>query len=401
MNYIIPTLGRNTLGRAVKSIIDEDKSANIIVMGNGKSAGENRNIAISKLDPTHKWTLFIDDDDYYESGYLSQLNDEYDMVVFRAKIGPNWVQPPYGEVGLHMNRVGIHFAIKTEFLMKSDIQFDSGSSAEDWRFLEKILDLNPKYVVTDEVYYIAPIPQHQIKKNVVFIPAYNGIKKDYKVAIHSWEHYCKRHNLELYLLDGDFSESKDKLPIWERFFDETIFSKNFDRMLMVDLDTIIRWDAPNIFDEYRDITVGVVRDAGGASSGLYHLRQWTDFDKGIVSKPQDYFNMGMLLITKTNFTKLVNELKPYYEYYISVRDTKRIDAFDQTAVNIVVDKLFPEAVRLPYIWNNMVMCKYEDFSFVNDSYMWHFTGAKMGGWANRINLMKTLWGHIHPYYLQK
>jgi hypothetical protein len=398
MNYIIPTLSRDTLGRTVKSIFSEDKFANIILVGTGNSAGQNRNIGISRVNPDLKWTLFIDDDDYYEAGYLGELKDEYDLVVLRAKVGTNWVQPPFGESVLRESKVGIHFAIKTELLIKSDIQFDYGSSGEDWRFLQKVMELTSDYTITDKVYYIAPIPQHHIKKNIVVIPAYNGVKSQYIPALKSWEFYCKKYGLELYLLEGDPTSTENVDALWDRFFDETITSKNFDRMLMVDLDTIIRWDAPDIFAEYPDVNLGVVQDSGGVQTGVYHLRQWVDFDKNIVSDPEKYFNMGVLLISKANFIQFIEELKPYHRYYLSMKGNIRLDSSDQTAANIVIDRLFPNAKRLPFVWNNMVMNKYDDVRFLNDSYIWHFTGPRMGGWANRTNIMNQVWGFVESKY---
>jgi len=47
----------------------------------------------------------------------------------------------------------------------------------------------------------------------------------------------------------------------------------------------------------------------------------------------------------------------------------------------------------------MIMFKYGDASFINDSYIWHFTGPLMGGWGNKNNLMRQVWDQIKVYYI--
>lgn len=67
--------------------------------------------------------------------------------------------------------------------------------------------------------------------------------------------------------------------------------------------------------------------------------------------------------------------------------------------NIISYKLFPDDINhLDYMWNNMIMTKYEDFSFINDSYIWYFTGSKMGGHSNKKTIIKQIWEHIKTYY---
>jgi hypothetical protein len=46
----------------------------------------------------------------------------------------------------------------------------------------------------------------------------------------------------------------------------------------------------------------------------------------------------------------------------------------------------------------MVMSKYDDGEFINDSYVWHFTGSKMGGHTNKKNIIKQIWEHVKQYY---
>ena len=48
--------------------------------------------------------------------------------------------------------------------------------------------------------------------------------------------------------------------------------------------------------------------------------------------------------------------------------------------------------------DNMVMVKYDDGSFINDSYIWHFTGPRMGGHQNKKQVVSQIWEYIKNQY---
>lgn len=163
--YIIPTLNRDSLFNSITSILTEDPYAKV-VLKQGSTAGENRNagilpeiIANTVVEDYSDWIVFLDDDDFLRKGYLLQLEDDYDIVVL--KMLQNGIIIPRDN-NLRGGNVGINFAIKTSFLtgimtsggtINTSYLFDSLGHAEDWRFLEKILQHNPKIRITEDVYY--------------------------------------------------------------------------------------------------------------------------------------------------------------------------------------------------------------------------------------------------------
>lgn len=153
VNYIIPTLGRETITRTIESIINEDLNANILVRSVG-TASQNRNKALKEM-PNSDWVGFIDDDDFYSSGYLSELDNEFDIVVVRMNQYGGFI-PRYENESLVYGNVGINFFIKTDFYNKNFFLFDDLGHGEDWRFIEQHLKFNPKIKVTKDVYYNAP-----------------------------------------------------------------------------------------------------------------------------------------------------------------------------------------------------------------------------------------------------
>lgn len=240
-------------------------------------------------------------------------------------------------------------------------------------------------------------------KNLIFIPAYNGFDKEMESCIESWKWYANKHNIDLVIANEtkhyDFASHAN--GVWERWFDERLFNLEFDKLAFVDSDTMIRWDAPNFFDVFKNKTAVVVKDQGG-NVGPYHLNQWTQFNPNIKTPPQNYHNNGFLFLSRENFFKLKNNISSYYEYWSSFHRNglKGPDAMEQTPTNILFYELFPDEIYYTdFTWNNMVMKKYDDLSFINDSYIWHFTGNKLGGWENRKQLIDQIWNYIKPYYI--
>lgn len=163
-SYIIPSIGRKSIERTINSIKSEDDSAEIIICRGG-TAGENRNkgLEMAKGD----WIFFIDDDDYYLTGYLNEINEDHDIVVFRMNQHGKII-PSYENESLRFGNVGINFAIKKSFYDKLSVKFNHKSFGEDWMFLKQYLELKPKIKITDKVYYNAPIANHIIEKSKKF-----------------------------------------------------------------------------------------------------------------------------------------------------------------------------------------------------------------------------------------
>ena len=241
-------------------------------------------------------------------------------------------------------------------------------------------------------------------KNLIYIPATNGIQDELPYGIKTWEHYCIKHDIKLIISNDLPPKNKEiyKNVNFQQYFTPKLVEEEYNRLLIVDCDTMIRWDAPNIFKEYPNHTFSVVKDISGEGSGRYHLNQWLKFNPNIKTPPHNYFNTGFLLLSKENYLELRNAILPYYEEYVRVKrgNLYKIDTSDQTPTNIIAYDLFKNDIKfLSDIWNDMVMFKYDDASFINNSYVWHFTGPRMGGWGNKSNLMKQVWDHVKDQYV--
>lgn len=176
--FIVPTMGRDTLRRALDSIIaqtDPDWDAHIIgdglgenwtppwihqrmlwsntpsKLGAGNRGGMLRNHALSTA--VGQWFAFLDDDDRMDIHYLEWLRVESkdkDLVVFHMKYPDGTVLPPGDHLSL--GSVGISFAVRSEFQRQHNIWFVP-SEIEDWIFIETALKMGARVKVSPHIAY--------------------------------------------------------------------------------------------------------------------------------------------------------------------------------------------------------------------------------------------------------
>lgn len=176
--FIVPTIGRDTLARALESIAaqtDTDWNALVIGDGMGKDwrppwvhdcifynnvreklgavnhGGLLRDYGISCA--SGDWLCFLDDDDRLDPHYVEWLKEEspeLDILVFRMKYPDGLILPSNGP--LFSGGVGISFAIRAEFQKRHNLWFPA-SSEEDWIFLRTAMGGNARLKVSDRVAY--------------------------------------------------------------------------------------------------------------------------------------------------------------------------------------------------------------------------------------------------------
>lgn len=180
--FIVPSIGRDTLCRTLKSVVDQtDPDWNALVIGDGlggnwrcpwhhckiwtsvvypkvgfaNAGGFMRNHGMR--NSVAEWFCFVDDDDRLDAHYVEWLKEEgkeKDLVVFRMLYEDGHKLPPDGTVSLVGGQVGISFAVRAEFQRKHNIWFVP-STEEDWTFLKTAIDLGARGRLSDRVgYYV-------------------------------------------------------------------------------------------------------------------------------------------------------------------------------------------------------------------------------------------------------
>ena len=94
------------------------------------------------------------------------------------------------------------------------------------------------------------------KKNIVFMTCFEQAPDllDYKEwCIKSWQVWCKKHNVEIFILSDELRDKTIMKPTWQRWHVFEILEANdieYGQVALVDVDTMIHPNAPNFFDEW-------------------------------------------------------------------------------------------------------------------------------------------------------
>lgn len=179
VTFIIPTMGRSTLGRAVDSLksqvspnwnaivafdnrydvnyTPDDDRVKVMKADNGGHAGLIRNFALDYVDTD--WLAFLDDDDWVEDTYVrhlemfSQNNPKVNLIIFTYKDVKNGnIIPPKRTRDFEACKVGISFAVSTSFVRDNNIRF-TPYAVEDFRFLDECRKAGAKYLIPNEIQY--------------------------------------------------------------------------------------------------------------------------------------------------------------------------------------------------------------------------------------------------------
>ena len=139
------------------------------------------------------------------------------------------------------------------------------------------------------------------KKNIVFITIMPGeVDTSYKeFCLNTWKWWCEKNNVELFILDEELTNSRYMKPTWQRWYVFDILDLNgvnYDQVAMVDVDTMIRWDAPNFF-ELTDRKFSAVVDQDNIGWVKQSIEAYQHFFPKVNLDWTDYFNCGFVVLS--------------------------------------------------------------------------------------------------------
>lgn len=137
--FIIPSVGRDTLERAVKSA--EATGAKVLSDFDTKQEGPSvvRNRLIEQADT--EWVSFLDDDDTVTPDYVERLEKELmmspdaDVVIFREYFLNQTIIPAAGKPFIEWGNVGISFSVKRTAALAHPFK---RIRYEDYEFLKEL-----------------------------------------------------------------------------------------------------------------------------------------------------------------------------------------------------------------------------------------------------------------------
>lgn len=213
----------------------------------------------------------------------------------------------------------------------------------------------------------------------------------------TWEHYCDRHNIDLVIRTTHLFDASIK-PIWNKELISAI-GKDYDKIGIVDSDTMIRWDAPNIFDQFGEDEFCGVNDLCDLNWLLGSIEQRQHLFPDTQIDLMDYLNAGVLFFGNIYLDVFRKLLAFYFENRESI-DSIQGGGKEQTLLNFVLAKNKVNIKKLSPAWNLLSMHRKNMFInnwqlktdstpyFIKYTYLWHFTGFPI---EDRVNVMKQTW----------
>ena len=256
-------------------------------------------------------------------------------------------------------------------------------------------------------------------KDVVFMTALatercdpNFYIKEYtEWSIKSWKYWCGKNNAHLFVFNQSAIDTDEMMPTWQRWLcydilDAQDWIGKYNRVLLVDADTMVRWDCPNIFDAADGKYAGVKDDLG--LGWTYHsILGYQKWFPNIKLDWERYINNGIVVLPEDGVGGR-NFCGSIINFYNANREALRwmekndYRGTDQTPVNFIAENMFGDRKKfLPKKFNMNHMHKTDilyNFMYIDMGYIWHFNGLPT---ADRNNIMKSCWNKVKDNYGRK
>lgn len=246
-------------------------------------------------------------------------------------------------------------------------------------------------------------------KNLIYTTAIDHESSTFKnteystYCINSWKAWCKKKDIDFLVIDKH--DSRYKYPVWNKDLIFEIVGDKYDKLIYVDSDTMVKWDAPNPFELYNDEFCTVL-DRASLRWVLKSIEEYGKFFPNTDLSLDTYFNSGVCFFTKDHKYIFDQLIALYQKHSIELDKVKGVGKV-QTVLNFMLKKNNVDIKILPPTWNlfsihKKDMFKYnwqlkEDLTpfFIKYAYIWHFTGFPI---EDRTRIMKQVWEQYKENY---
>lgn len=247
-----------------------------------------------------------------------------------------------------------------------------------------------------------------MSRNLVYIVsiADSSAKVDHslysKHCIESWEYYCKRNDIDLFVKTD--SDPRCGKPIWNK---ELVFehAQGYDKVAVVDADTMIKWDAPNLFDEF-DEELCMVNDDTNLNWIYNSVSNYSKFFPNLDLDIDEYGNAGVIFFHSKFLKVFENVFNFYLDNKQELDNWNKGGGREQTIFNFTLKSMGIKPKILSPKWNLISMHKrglfmnnfqFQDNTphFIKYGYIWHFTGFAI---EDRIKVVNDTWNIIKQNY---
>ena len=233
-------------------------------------------------------------------------------------------------------------------------------------------------------------------------------QKYFEASKECWQSYCKKHNIDFIVVDKKLPNVK--FCVWHKEFVFDFIGDKYEKIALVDFDTLVHWDAPNFFDLYNDEFCGVLENESlfWIQNSLNAFRDNFAELRNVEITLSEYINGGVLFFHKSH-KNFFEKLKSFY-----IRNKPTFDNWnvpntgkEQTILNLYLKKENITKKYLDFRFNTMRLTKNDWLHhnwqidgdktpfFIKYSYIWHFTGCYI---EERTNLMTSIWQQTKHLY---
>jgi len=265
-----------------------------------------------------------------------------------------------------------------------------------------------------------------MKKNILFftfLKANDSNVSNYvEWALNTWKHYAKRHNCEIFILEEALHDTEWMRPTWQRWYVYDLLKANniaYNQVALIDVDTMVKWDAPDIF-ELSENNYSGVRDDVSVGWNCNSIDGYKRFFPEVNLEWDNYINNGVLVLPTWDGEEFCEKVKTFYlENVDTLRDLQHHSlkkGTDQTPVNYLALQHFGEN-RIKYLSKKLNMTHLETTfsftpswnpgdevfkptgipSFIKHGYIWHFNALPR---EKRSYLMEQTWNLIKSNYTE-
>jgi hypothetical protein len=210
-----------------------------------------------------------------------------------------------------------------------------------------------------------------MKKNAVITIAIGSLHQELSKITHPFiEQHAKKINADFIAITEQ--KISKTTPHWEKF-QILDYLNDYDRILYVDTDLLIRKHCPNLFEIVPDSHIGLFNEApfvSGRGNAIERCAEEYDF-KGFVWDGK-YYNTGVMVIS-------------HYHRYLFRKPEKEICNFcEQSYINLIIQKEKQKIFEIDYKFNRMTCVDKALGKNRFESYIIHYAGVGYGIAKNNL-----------------
>ena len=199
-----------------------------------------------------------------------------------------------------------------------------------------------------------------MKKNVLFlvsitVPGKESRSAPYSYGINSYSKWCKKNNIELFILDQLIAPPEEMKVNFSRYYALQLLEESgieYDKVCITDVDSIIHPDCPNFFNIVDD-KLYVTHCDGDYDWTIRSMENYAhEFEEFTEFNIWSYFNSGFLIINENHKLLFKNFMEFFWNNKNKINKTQQKYGVgtDQPLLNHYINYTNTEFKHLSYLY---------------------------------------------------